>query len=110
MAKYYVGLSVNGKEPNADTGYARVGVGIIEDIQAIFSPITADCGDVTAIVVYGENGEVVRTIELPEPVNIHAGVIPIVKNEKLFRGVDVSARCSVQLETKKSNTGGAQWI
>ena len=96
MAKYYVGLSINGKEPDADTGYARVGVGIIEDIQAIFSPITADCGNVTAIVVYDENGEIVQTIELPEPVNVHAGVIPIVQNGKLFRGLDVTAYVSIK--------------
>lgn len=96
MAKYYVGLSVNGKEPDASTGYARVGAESIEDAPAVFPPVTADCGNVTAIVVYGESGEVIRTIELPEPVNVHAGVIPIVQNGKLFRGVDVTAHVSIK--------------
>lgn len=96
MAKYYVGLSVNGKEPDVSTSYARVGVESIETAPAIFPPITADCGDVTAIVVYDETEEVIRTIELAEPVNVHAGVIPIVQNGKLFRGLDVTAQISLK--------------
>lgn len=101
---YYVGLLTKGHvEPDAVTGYARVcvegeKVPEFDDLSVLFREASAPgYGDVTHIAIFDADGGDAPIIvrELPEPVNVHEGVVPIITAGKLLRGLAVSA--TVQL-------------
>lgn len=104
----YIGLmGVGDKEPSVEAGYARVGIGQVDLLEAprllngrqiVFNEVTAPgCGLVYEIGLYNapEGGELLYYWNLPEPVDVHAGTIPVVHNGKLLLGLDVSANISL---------------
>lgn len=86
----FIGLLCGVNEPNPSSGYARI-EGYLTQTLA-FNP-SSGYGMVTHIALYDEadGGAPLKTIELPEPVDVHAGVIPIIHEGRLLRGVDVTA-------------------
>lgn len=86
----FIGLLIDTTEPDASTGYARVEGDL--DCTLIF-PTSTGYGMITHIGIFdSEVGDtLLDTIELPEPVDVHEGVIPIVQNRRLLRGIDVTA-------------------
>lgn len=91
----YIGLLIGSAEPAVDTGYNRA-EGSLAEIVA-FPTAQAEYGYITAIAVYdtAEGGEPLEIVELAEPVHITAGIIPIVRDRVLLRGVDVTAHVKI---------------
>lgn len=106
----YAGLLVSDKEPAAETGYSRVGLGdisildipwLLKDRQIIFQNVaTPGYGLVTEIAAFDapEGGELLYTWPLPESVDVHEGVIPGIVDGRLIRGLDVSAQVIASLK------------
>lgn len=88
----YIGLLIGSAEPAASTGYTRAEGSLAETVA--FPTAQAEYGYITAIAVYdtAEGGEPLEIVELAEPVHITAGIIPVVRDRALLRGVDVTAR------------------
>lgn len=87
----YVGLLNGSMEPDSSTGYMR----IESDLNCtVFFPVSKGYGVITKIGLYEDKTgrEPIETINLPEPVDIHEGVVPIVHSRKLLRGLDVTAK------------------
>lgn len=87
----YIGLlRADGTEPSAGSGYARSEAKAI----AIFpDSINEGYGKINAVAFFDAptGGTATRTAPLPEPINVHAGVIPIFRAGKLLRGVAARA-------------------
>ena len=107
--KYLGLLDKEGREPDRALGYSRCSVGNVEiwDIpmwpennMAVFNEVTSSYGDIHAYCMYdcAEGGEPLYIWPVKEPLDIHEGVIPIINNGRLMRGVDVSIR--FELESK----------
>ena len=91
----YIGLLIGSAEPTATTGYTRAEGSLAETVA--FPTAQAEYGYITAIAVYDnvEGGEPLEIVELAEPVHITAGIIPIVRDRALLRGVDVTAHVKI---------------
>lgn len=91
----YIGLLIGSAEPAVDTGYTRAEGSLAETVA--FPTAQAEYGYITAIAVYdtAEGGEPLEIVELAEPVHITAGIIPIVRDRALLRGVDVTAHVKI---------------
>ena len=91
----YIGLLIGSAEPAAATGYTRAEGSLAETVA--FPTAQAEYGYITAIAVYdnAEGGEPLETVELAEPVHITEGIIPIVRDRALLRGVDVTAHVKI---------------
>ena len=100
----YMGLfRGDGAEPPREAGYERVCLGEVEilDIpalpvreQIVFSDVTAPgWGLVSGFWVFdrAEGGGPLYIWDLPEPVNVHEGTIPVIYQGRLLLGIDVSA-------------------
>ena len=91
----YIGLLNGSHEPDSSTGYARV-KGELSQVLAFDAD--KGYGMITHIALFdaAEGGKPLKTIELPEPVDCHDGVIPLVHNGKLLRGLDVTAHVTLK--------------
>lgn len=91
----YIGLLIGSAEPAASTGYIRAEGSLAETVA--FPAAQAEYGYITALAVYDtiEGGEPLEIVELAEPVHITAGIIPIVRDRALLRGVDVTAHVKI---------------
>lgn len=91
----YIGLLVGSYEPSPSTGYCRVEGDLS---QTLGFPTSKGYGIVTHIAVFAtpHGGEPVETIELLQPVDCHIGVIPLLHEGKLLRGIDVTAQISLK--------------
>lgn len=87
----YVGLLNGSTEPDKSTGYMRKES---DFDHTVFFPVSKGYGTITHIGLYETEtgGDPVDVIRLPEPVDVHRGIIPVVHNRKLLRGVDVTAK------------------
>lgn len=92
----YVGLLIGSKEPPYSKGYARV-CGDFE--QTLTFPVSSGYGLVTSIALFENEigGVPTKVVELPQPVDCHDGVIPIIHNRQLLRGLDVTAQINVAI-------------
>lgn len=90
----FIGLLCGDHEPDPSSGYARV-EGYLT--QTLAFNTSSGYGMVTHIALYddAEGGEPLKTIELPEPVDVHDGVIPIIHEGKLLRGIDITAKLKI---------------
>lgn len=91
----YIGLLIGSAEPDNGLGYSRAEGTFDETI--VFPTAQTDYGLITALALYDspEGGEPIEIVELPKPVDIGQGIIPIVRDKALLRGVDVTARVTV---------------
>ena len=90
----YIGLLEGSHEPSPSTGYARV-EGDLE--QGAIFPASKGYGEITHLALFEAEtgGALLQTVELPAPVDVHAGVIPIVRAGQLLRGLDVTSQIKV---------------
>ena len=100
---YYIGLAVGEpfQEPPQESGYARVPMESFnpaEDLVVFPDAAGPGYGLVTHYGLFdcAEGGVPLLLCPLPEPVDVHAGVIPLIREGRLLRGVDVSARCIIR--------------
>lgn len=116
MADYiYVGLlRADGTEPESASGYQRVPAApetvpqFLQAQQIVFPDVTAPgYGEIVCVAAWKrEFGGVSMTAwPLPEPVNVHEGVVPVLHKGRLLLGVDVRAKViikpSAQCRTKR---------
>lgn len=104
----HIGLRVSGKEPPAESGYSRIPLGdmnildvptLLKDRQIVFNDVTAPgYGLVTDICAFDQDGELLYIWPLPEPVDVHEGVVPGIVDGRLIRGLDVSAQVIASLK------------
>lgn len=108
MSEYiYIGLlRADGTEPDETSGYCRaIAQGtqadfnrILEEGQTVFPDVTAPgYGLITAAAAWNteEGGTTAAFWNLPEPVDVHPGVVPVIHKGKLYRGVAVQAEITV---------------
>lgn len=120
MSEYiYVGLlRADGTEPENASGYKRTIVQgtsetvsqLLQNGQIVFPDVTEPgYGEIVCVAAWKrEYGGVSLTAwPLPEPVTVHAGVVPVIHKGKLLMGVDVKARCIVKPGTQ-CKTGGVR--
>ena len=118
MADYiYIGLlRADGTEPVEASGYSRsIAQGTAETVshilqngQVVFPDVyDPGYGEIKSVAVWNhpEGGKPEMVWDLPEPVTVHAGVVPVIHKGKLFMGVDVKARCIVQPATQCRSGG-----
>lgn len=109
MTSVYIGfLNERGNEPHPNSGYKRVLIGnadqeellnfVLEKKIAFPKAEKPGYGDIAAIAAYSEEngGYAMGKWFLPEPVNIHDGVIPLIINGNLYRGLEVEAKITMQ--------------
>lgn len=95
--RIYVALLTGGKESD----YGRVYTDEFDHVpeldefrEFLLHPaVDGGYGLVNAVALYGceTGGEPLKVFCLPEPVDVHAGVIPFLHGGKLMRGVEVRA-------------------
>lgn len=90
-----IGLLLESREPDSSTGYTRV-EGDIN--HTVVFPVSSGYGVITHIGIFDSinGGAVLEKIKLPEPVDCHEGVVPIVHHGKLLRGIDVTAKVKLK--------------
>lgn len=91
----YIGLLIGSVEPDSGLGYSRIEGKLGQTLA--FPKASNDYGLVTGIAVYDSptGGEPLEVVTLQKPVDISAGIIPIVRGRNLLRGADVTARVKV---------------
>lgn len=104
----YIALfRTDGTEPDKASGYRRIAVDaapedapqLLQSRQIAFPDVTAPgYGMVAAAAVCTAEtgGDTLCIRKFPEPLNVHAGVVPVIHNGRLYRGVDVKARVITQ--------------
>lgn len=102
MECVYIGLlRADMTEPCAESGYARAEVPCanLRDLycgrQIVFPDVKAPgYGVITSVAVYDKknDGMVVDAWNLPAPQDVHEGVVPLLYNGVLYRGMEVQAR------------------
>lgn len=97
----YVGLlRADLTEPRKHTGYKRIPVSydfvefISDKLIAFPAASGLGYGTIVGLSIYDKEtgGEAIHQLNLPEPVNIRAGVIPIVRGGKLYRGMELDVK------------------
>lgn len=116
----YVALLASAQEPGPETGYARAPVEdvdildvpyMLDDRQIVFNDVVMPYGLIDSVAAYDapEGGELLYTWPLPEPVDIHEGVVPAILDGRLVKGMDVSAQVIASLneacEVRKKKVG-----
>lgn len=108
MIHAYIGLlRSDGTEPDKASGYRRVAVEdkwedslcLVKGSQIVFPDVTAPgYGVISTAAVYEQNegGEPVFTYPLPEALDVHQGVVPVIHKGKLWRGVETRATVTVK--------------
>jgi hypothetical protein len=102
MDSVYVGLlRADMTEPCVESGYTRVEVPCanLKDLycgrQIVFPDAMAPgYGVITSVAVYDKKfgGEVVDAWNLLAPQDVHEGVVPLLYNGTLYRGMEVQAK------------------
>lgn len=116
MERVYIGLlRHDGTEPPRESGYRRVPVSdvvpgsVLSGRQIVFPDVTAPGYGVIALIgAYAdeEAQEPLGVWVIPEALDVHEGVVPVIHNGVLYRGVEVQAR--VELGSMDlCRTGGA---
>jgi hypothetical protein len=107
MIHAYIGLlRADGTEPDKASGYRRVAVEakwedslcLVKGSQIVFPDVTAPgYGVISTAAVYEQNegGEPVFTYPLPEALDVHQGVVPVLHRGRLWRGVETRATITV---------------
>lgn len=107
MIKAYIGLlHTDGTEPVKASGYRRTYIGetektlaqILAENQVVFPDVTAPgYGMIAAAALYdcGEGGEPEDTHSFKTALDVHEGVVPVIHQGNLWRGVDVKAKVTV---------------
>ena len=97
-------LRADGSEPEISSGYARSCLGevdlleipvLLRNRQIPFPDVLPPgYGDIVAIAVYDQEteGEALWIWPLPAPMDVHAGVTPVIMDGTLYRGVEVKAQ------------------
>lgn len=101
----YISLHrADGTEPVSASGYTRACMGEVDvwDVpelprkhNIVFNEVMdPGFGCITEYRLYNrpEGGEALFIWTLPEPVNTHAGTIPVIRDGRLLLGMDVSAQ------------------
>lgn len=108
MIHAYIGLlRADGTEPDKASGYRRVAVEakwedslcLVKGSQIVFPDVTAPgYGVISTAAVYEQNegGEPVFTYPLPEALDVHQGVVPVLHRGRLWRGVETRATITVK--------------
>lgn len=108
MTAYIALLHADGTEPDKASGYQRVCIGEVDAIdiptvlqgrQIVFPDVTAPgYGYIAAITVsdWEKAGAALWVWPLPEPMDVHKGVVPVIHNGKLYRGMEVQAKAVVR--------------
>lgn len=102
----YAGLlRLDGTEPPQESGYRRIPVpgaklpNALFGRQIVFPDVTAPgYGVVDKITVYVDESApmYLASWDLPEPLDVHEGVIPIIANGRLLRGLEMQAQVTMQ--------------
>lgn len=103
MEREYIGLlRHDGTEPPREAGYRRVPVtdavrlaAVLNCRQIVFPDVTAPgYGVIAQIAAYAdeEAQEPLGVWVLPEALDVHEGVVPVIYDGKLYRGMEVQAR------------------
>lgn len=115
----YVGLlRADGTEPESSSGYKRTIVQgtsetvaqLLQNGQIVFPDVTdPGYGEIVCVAAWKREygGVSIAAWPLPEPVTVHAGVVPVIHKGKLLMGVDVKARCIVK-HGEQCKTGGVR--
>lgn len=114
---YIVLLRADGTEPDAASGYRRICIGevdmiavpqLLQDRQISFPDVTAPgYGEIAAIAVSDREtkGPALWVWPLPEVLDVHEGVIPVICKGKLYRGVTAQVKTIVR-SAGLCNAGG----
>lgn len=104
LTAYISLLRADGSEPEAASGYARACLGqvnlfdipvLLQGRQIQFPDVQPPgYGHIAAIAVsdWETAGAALWVWPLPEPLDVHPGVTPVIFDGKLYRGVEVKAR------------------
>lgn len=108
MKVEYIGLlRHDGTEPPRESGYRRIPVKTPAR-QVVFPEVTAPgYGVIAQLAVYADETamEPLDVLTFPVALDVHEGVVPVIQNGVLYRGVEVQATvelCSADL----CRTGG----
>lgn len=104
MADLYLALlRSDGTEPEPASGYRRVSIGdqdivskpdIFGGRQIAFPDVQEPgYGKISAVAVCDREtgGRILRSWNFPAPQDCHAGVVPVIHNGQLYRGMEVQA-------------------
>ena len=122
MINAYIGLlRSDGTEPDKASGYRRTCIGEISratavptlllEYQVVFPDVTAPgYGVIAAAALYDreEGGEPLYAWNLPEALDVHQGVVPVIHKGRLWRGVEAKATVCVR-PNAQSGIGGSLW-
>ena len=105
----YIGLlTAGGKEPDEKSGYCRVCIGemelremssALENRQIVFQDVQEPgYGIVEAAALYNmeKGGVPMAHWNFQMPLDVHAGVVPVIQNGRLWRGMDVTAKLCIE--------------
>lgn len=106
MTYVYIGLlRHDGTEPPRESGYRRIPVQVPENErilpgrQIVFPDVTAPGYGVIAMAAAYEDEEDREPLGVqlfPEALDVHEGVVPVIYNGTLYRGVEVQAQVTMQ--------------
>lgn len=117
MIHAYIGLlRADGTEPDKASGYRRVAVEakwegslcLVKGSQIVFPDVTAPgYGVISTAAVYKQNegGEPVFTYPLPEALDVHQGVVPVLHRGRLWRGVETQVKVNIKPSASFSARG-----
>lgn len=111
-------LRADGSEPEISSGYARACIGevdlleipvLLRNRQIPFPDVLPPgYGNIASIAVTDQEteGEALWIWPLPEPLDVHPGVTPVIFDGKLYRGVEVKAQIMLKSADMCSTGGG----
>ena len=115
MKCLYIGLlRHDGTEPPRETGYRRISVpgaklpDVLPGRQIVFPDVTAPgYGVIAKAAAYVDESAPMHLAawDLPMAVDVHEGVVPVIHNGTLYRGVEVQATVELS-STDICGTGG----
>ena len=105
---YIALLRCDGTEPDKASGYERACIGevdmidvptLLQERQILFPDVMAPgYGEIAAVAVSDRKtaGTALWVWPLPETVNVHENVVPVIFKGKLLRGVETQARVKLK--------------
>ena len=108
MVNIYVALlRADGTEPDPASGYCRIPVGMFDIVSkpAVFGGkqiafpdvLEPGYGVISAMAVCDNltGGIILHKWNIPNPQDCHAGVVPVIYNGHLYRGMEVQAKVNL---------------
>ena len=119
MIHAYIGLlRSDGTEPDKASGYKRTYVKDLEkpsearqlllEHQIVFPDVTAPgYGIIAQAAIYDreEGGEPRYICQLPEALDVHQGVVPVIHKGRLWRGVETQVKVNIKPSASFSARG-----